>query len=182
MTTKREYSLNIKNKIITSDMLEDCLFSVNKRAKNCRDKIRDYNYRMWQNRYLRNSRLWDDRNRYEDKRDHYYELKEKLLTLLNPICIHKEQFYDRKDQLVVNHYLYYKMSKHSFHRPLKIPPDTDKGEWMKEMFPNLPIVDLEDPIETHGECTTDLISCNFVKKVLDLIESGDYTFEEKKAA
>ena len=42
MKAPKTYTENLKNKIITQDMLCDCLFSVNKRAKNCRDKIREY--------------------------------------------------------------------------------------------------------------------------------------------
>lgn len=38
MKINKEYSKNLKNKIITSDMLYDSIFSLNKRAKNCRDK------------------------------------------------------------------------------------------------------------------------------------------------
>lgn len=37
METPRIYSRNIKKGIITRDMLEAALYSVNKRAKNCRD-------------------------------------------------------------------------------------------------------------------------------------------------
>lgn len=48
MRTPKEYSENLKNGIITAEMLEACLFSVNKRAKNCRDKIREYR----RNRYF----------------------------------------------------------------------------------------------------------------------------------
>ena len=42
MRTPKEYTDNLKKKIITENMLLDCLYSVNKRAKNYRDKERDY--------------------------------------------------------------------------------------------------------------------------------------------
>ena len=40
MKTPKEYTKNLKNGIITEDMIVDCLYSVNKRAKNYRDKER----------------------------------------------------------------------------------------------------------------------------------------------
>lgn len=42
MKTPTEYSKNIKNHIITDRMLVDCLYSVNKKAKNWRDKEGDF--------------------------------------------------------------------------------------------------------------------------------------------
>ena len=38
MKTPKEYQDNLKKKIITEEMLADCLYSVNKRAKNYRNK------------------------------------------------------------------------------------------------------------------------------------------------
>ena len=38
MKTPKEYMENLKKGIITETMLADGLFSVNKRAKNCRDQ------------------------------------------------------------------------------------------------------------------------------------------------
>lgn len=42
MKTSTEYTKNLKNKIITSDMLYDSIFSLNKRAKNNRDMKNQY--------------------------------------------------------------------------------------------------------------------------------------------
>ena len=47
MKTPKEYRDNLLNHIITKQMLVDCLYSVNKRAKNYRDKEREqraYNF------------------------------------------------------------------------------------------------------------------------------------------
>ena len=41
MKTPKIYQDNIKNRIITKQMLLDCLYSSNKRAKNWRDKERE---------------------------------------------------------------------------------------------------------------------------------------------
>lgn len=42
MRTSPKYLSDFKQGIITKEMLTFCLFSSNKRAKNCRDKIREY--------------------------------------------------------------------------------------------------------------------------------------------
>lgn len=58
MRTPKDFSENIKNGIITTEMLNECLYSVNKRAKNYRDakrecygKYRDSNEYKEQNFY-----------------------------------------------------------------------------------------------------------------------------------
>lgn len=51
MRTPKEYTDNLKKKIITENMLLDCLYSVNKRAKNYRDKEREYRQYYRRNRY-----------------------------------------------------------------------------------------------------------------------------------
>lgn len=42
MRTPAEYSKNLKNHVITMQMLLECLYSSNKRAKNWRDKEREW--------------------------------------------------------------------------------------------------------------------------------------------
>lgn len=51
MRTPKEYTENLKNNIITESMLLDCLYSANKRAKNYRDKAREYRAYYRSNRY-----------------------------------------------------------------------------------------------------------------------------------
>lgn len=46
MRTPCIYTKKLKDKVITKDMLLDCLFSVNKRAKNFRDKERELKEKM----------------------------------------------------------------------------------------------------------------------------------------
>ena len=43
MRTPKRYTDLIKNKKITNQIIAECIYSVNKRAKNYRDKIKDYN-------------------------------------------------------------------------------------------------------------------------------------------
>ena len=45
MKTPKHYNDNLKNNIITEEMFSDCLYSVNKRAKNYRDKAHEYKHR-----------------------------------------------------------------------------------------------------------------------------------------
>lgn len=42
MKTPEEYTKNLKKGIITDEMLNQCLYSVNKRAKNYRDRKKGY--------------------------------------------------------------------------------------------------------------------------------------------
>lgn len=79
MKTPKEYNDNFKKGIITRDMLEACLYSVNKRAKNCRDKeleIRDY-YRFSRYAYDKYHNEDKYRNQKKDiinKKKFFYQL------------------------------------------------------------------------------------------------------------
>ena len=81
MKTSREYINNIKSGILTSSMLEDALYSVNKRAKNYRDSRR-----MYYGSYYEKA---------DSKMSEMYSRKEKLLSVLKPVCIHAEKRYKR---------------------------------------------------------------------------------------
>ena len=88
MRTPKEYTDNLKKKIITENMLLDCLYSVNKRAKNYRDKERDYRQYYRRNRYAYDK--YGNIDRCQEMKEEYYSKKEKLLSILTPTCIHKE--------------------------------------------------------------------------------------------
>jgi hypothetical protein len=47
MKTPKDFIKNIKNNIVTKDMFALALYSVNKRAKNCRDKIYEYKHKRY---------------------------------------------------------------------------------------------------------------------------------------
>ena len=72
MKTPKEYQDNLKKRIITEEMFTDCLYSVNKRAKNYRDKAREYKSRY------RHSYIAVD-SQYT-KMNEFYALKERFLT------------------------------------------------------------------------------------------------------
>ena len=82
MRTPKKWSENIKKGIITDEMLESALFSVNKRAKNYRDKKREYSHY----RYAR----YNYSEQAEEKMNEMYDKKDKLLSLIPPVCIHVE--------------------------------------------------------------------------------------------
>ena len=205
MKTPKEYQVNVKKGIITKEMLSACLFSANKRAKNWRDKEREYREMF---RHSRWCDQYDNEEKCRTEKEKYYAQKDKMLTLLEPKCIHREYggirqnrvrvydyeyeyedilhsdqcyhtncYWDREEQReiwfadyveseypVYRHYLFYDMGDHSFHTPIT---DVDK-------YPALSVVDI-DTLSTFGKDVSELVSCQFVKKLLALIETGAYT-------
>lgn len=199
METSKEYANNIKNKIITDAMLQDCLYSVNKRAKNCRDKERQYR----STRYEKYGSI----ERYHEKKEQYYKQKEILLTVLQPKCIHKEflgyereRIYDYEDEYytysgefiwencywddelgyevwfgdielkdspIFHYYLFYELGNRSFHTPIE--------EWDVKKYPELQTVEIKK-IVTYGDKIQGLVSPQFVRKVISLIESKEYKY------
>lgn len=90
MRTPQEYTDNLKNGIVTEEMLSLCLYSLNKRAKNWRDAKR-------KSREYRGYTRYDNYERAEAEEEKYYRKKEELLGYIRPLCIHKEfAGYDRQ--------------------------------------------------------------------------------------
>ena len=187
MKTPKEYTKSLKNHIITEDMFCDCLYSVNKRAKNFRDKAQHYRHNRYYSGYYQ-----------EEDMDRYYGYKDQFLSLLTPVCIHKQDvgyetrrvydyekdyrkmsnrnivwqncYYDRDEDREVWFYdyetktkrylyfLYYVVGDKSFHKPISSPSGYD-----------LPIKPIDDDFMTFGQDTKDLISPQFVLKVLDML-------------
>lgn len=77
MKTPKEYTDNLKKGVVTDAMMQDVLYSYSKRAKNYRDRIREYEDKA------RNDRYWYDRygniEQCQLKRDEYYMKKSDLL-------------------------------------------------------------------------------------------------------
>jgi hypothetical protein len=194
MKTPKLFTDNLKNKIITMSMLESVIYSINKRAKNCRDNARRY----------KNSR--DNYGNYEkeiDKRDKYYCDKDYLLkTLLKPKCIHVEkgineyckvfsendsEFHGAEPDMIIDewtnnngtdlkrvkvleeysrYYLFYPFSNTSFHSPID---DNNLEKY------DLEIITI-DNLNTFGKDINDLVSIQFCQKVIDLIKTNDFIF------
>ena len=73
MKTPKEYLINLKNSIITKQMLSNALYSVNKRAKNYRDKQRQF-------RYVSRFTVYDYAEMNRNKKQEMYKYKQKLLS------------------------------------------------------------------------------------------------------
>ena len=78
MKTPKEYSDNLSNHIITKRMLVDCLYSVNKRAKNYRDKEREQRAYSRSHRYVANSAFIEGAR---EKKLEMYRMKDILLQV-----------------------------------------------------------------------------------------------------
>ena len=76
MRTPKEYTDNLKKKTITESMLLDCLYSVNKRAKNYRDKERGYRQYYRGNRYAYDK--YGNVDRCQVMKEEYYSQKKKI--------------------------------------------------------------------------------------------------------
>ena len=207
MRTPKRYTDLIKNKKITNKIIAECIYSVNKRAKNYRDKIEDYKqagfYRYKENN-IENAK---------EQKEKYYSMKEDLLLNFSPKLIHKqyagekrqrvysyqknyEKLYNEKRNDIVwensyydydrnkeveffdyslgekkyLYFLYYEIGEYSFHTPIT--------EERVEKNTQLEIKEIDENFQTHGADIVDLLSTQFVQKVIDLLDSGDYTIIE----
>lgn len=191
MQTSKVFKDNLKNKIITEEMLNQALYSANKRAKNYRDKAREYSF--FGGAYYDIAR---------EKKEECYRLKERLLQILTPTCIHVEtqfrypkvydyepeyneyseeeierrgHYYEYMEDKNVHfivlkkecqcYYLFYDLGTHSYHTPITSPDE----------YQNLEIVEI-DSLVTKGADYHDLVSLQFVRELIKLIESGDYSY------
>ena len=227
MRTPKEYTKNLENGIITEEMLSDALYSVNKRAKNWRDKKREYKERIRYERYYFDK--YGNAEKAEANEKQMYGKKEMLLSAVKPSCIHQEfagfhkeriydtekhfqqkyieaafagricwinsfvsrdkrydRYYDNEyeeflpqqetwffDRLDFDHpeyryYLYYHVGSHTFHVPIT---GSDLGKY-KDLR-----VYMISTLETHGHERSDLLSMQFVDKIISLIKSGKFTLQ-----
>lgn len=155
MRTPRKYTENLEKGIVTEQMLCDVLYSYNKRAKNWRDKKRQY-----KNSYSINSYAWFN-NALENEQK-YYGYKSDILNLLQPECIH-EEILENDYETIIQYYLFYVVGDHSFHHPIK------KEDIIN--YPNLNIVKIEQLI-THGATGDRLLSSQFADKVRESLLNG----------
>lgn len=157
MKTPKKFTDLLKQNIITYEMLGYCIYSCNKRAKNYRDKAREY-------RHYRYAKYNYEENATEQKEKYYME-KADLLSILKPTCIHKIQ-QERYDEMMDIYFLNYDVYGFSFHS------DELSSYELKE-HSDLEIKDIGD-LNTTGRDINDLISTQFVEKVLKLIETKQY--------
>ena len=207
MKTPKRYTDLIKNKKITNQIIAECIYSVNKRAKNYRDKIKDYK----QGGFYKYKE--DNIENAKEQKEKYYSMKEDLLLNFSPKLIHKkydrekiqrvysyqknyEKLYNEKRNDIVwensyydydrnkevdffdyslgekkyLYFLYYEIGEYSFHTPIT--------EERVEKNTQLEIKEIDENFQTHGADIVDLLSTQFVQKVIDLLNSGDYTIIE----
>jgi hypothetical protein len=155
MKPSKEYKENLKNNIITSDMLYDCIYSVNKRAKNYRDLKNFYNRYYYSNL---------------NKMKEYYDMKDFLIkSLLKAKLIHRQNIETWKGKIAL-YFLYYEMEQGSFHCPIE--------ESDIKSYKQLEIERIDDDFYTEGKEIQDLISIQFVKKVIDKIKEGNFIYQK----
>lgn len=70
------------------------------------------------------------------------------------------------------YFLYYEIGEYSFHSPI-----TEK---IAERKTNLEIQEIDENFKTHGSKIEGLLSMQFVKKVLELLQSEDYTIVDEE--
>lgn len=207
MKTSKEITSNIKKRIITKSMVDEALYSANKRAKNHRDNERYYRgccYNKYRERNI---------EREKEEKEKMYGYKEILLSILKPSCIHKEPLYKKvrvneddryfkklwkkhkedairvyrnnyygdgsieffeyleKDEIIGYHYyLFYEMPNHTYHSPINEEQLLD--------YKDLEVKEI-DSLVTAGDDIHGLMSVQAVRKIIALIESGDYQYIEE---
>lgn len=177
---------------------------MNKRAKNYRDKIKEYkNGRSHQH-------LESNIEKAEEEMGKYYQLKEEFLKVFTTNLIHKQfigekkkrvysyeknyekllkektndifwknSYYDYDKDMEIEffdyhlgtkkylYFLYCEIGEYSFHSPV--------SEKIAESNTELEIQEIDENFKTHGSKIEGLLSMQFVKKVLELLQSEDYT-------
>lgn len=209
MRTPAKFKKNLKDGIITEEMLDAALHSVNKRAKN------------WRNRKRRLKRFacsFSEIHNAEAREKNLYDQKEILLKLLKPVCIHEEfagfkrtrvydyeKNYDKiyseklEEERICWENYYIKTMRDGIDQVVCFFDyfDPDVPEYRYYLFYecgknsyHLPInkEDLDGydlpiksigQLDTCGEDPRNLISLSFVGKILVLIESGRYVYVPK---
>ena len=147
----------------------------------------------------------------QQKKEEYYQQKEIMLSILEPICIHKEFYGYKKERIydydenykkfaklnsfvwencfwdyekqreiwfgdieledwpLYHYYLFYDLQgNHTFHTPIQ---EFEVEDYIKNK--NLKIIEIEK-LNTFGDDIHDLISNQFVCKIIELIKSNDY--------
>lgn len=191
MRTPAKYNTLIKNGKITSQILGEVLYSINKRAKNWRDKKKEY-------KSLRYDR-YDNYEKALEQEQNYYRMKENILKKLEPIAIHKEiivseyirkvydydiDYCDINDSEVISESEYFDREIGDYIQFKKVREKSEKElyylfyEVSEYSFHqpinksdidkyNLEIIELDNLI-TYGKDINDLLSTQFCQKVYEL--------------
>ena len=164
MKTSKEFNKNLKNGIVTTEMLGAAIYSFNKRAKNYRDNMRELIEQRrwadwWEKKYIQRS--IDDA---EYKKDEYYGYKDYLLSFVSPIQIHHcQRWNERRQESIDEYFQLFQVADYRFHHPIT------EAEAKKS---NLDIEELPSDFSTEGEDIEDLISVQFATKVVRGLKDG----------
>ena len=207
MRTPKNYTQLVNDKKITNEMIAECIYSVNKRAKNHRDKIRKYKddrYNRYTVRNIENA---------EDEMEKYYTMKEEMLTVFEPSQIHEQYLGEEKKRVFSTEEDYDKLLQEKSNDILRKGSYYDDGnftavdildstiarnqylyflfyeigeysfhlpisEQKAKKYTKLQIKEIDQDFKTHGANIEGLLSTQFVNKVLSLLQSGDYTIVE----
>lgn len=207
MRTPQNYTQLVNDKKITNEMIAECIYSVNKRAKNHRDKIRKYKddrYNRYTARNIENA---------EDEMEKYYTMKEEMLTVFEPSLIHEQyvgeekkrvfsteedydkllqeksndilrkgSYYDDENSIEVE-FFDYKLGRKKylyflFYEIGEYSFHFPISEQKAKKYTKLQIKEIDQDFKTHGANIEGLLSTQFVNKVLSLLQSGDYKIVE----
>ena len=207
MRTPQKYTKLVNDKKITNEMIAGCIYSVNKRAKNYRDKIRKFKhdrYNPYTERNIENA---------EGEMEKYYTMKEELLTVFEPSLIHEQyvgeekkrvfsteedydkllqeksndilrkgSYYDDENSIEVE-FFDYKLGRKKylyflFYEIGEYSFHLPISEQKAKKYTKLQIKEIDKDFKTHGANIEGLLSTQFVNKVLSLLQSGDYTIVE----
>ncbi|WP_024783507.1 hypothetical protein [Streptococcus mutans] len=207
MRTPQNYTQLVNDKKITNEMIAECIYSVNKRAKNHRDRIRKYKedrYNPYAARNIENA---------EDEMEKYYTMKEEMLTVFEPSLIHEQyvgeekkrvfsteedydkllqeksndilrkgSYYDDENSIEVE-FFDYKLGRKKylyflFYEIGEYSFHLPISEQKDKKYTKLQIKEIDQDFKTHGANIEGLLSTQFVNKVLSLLQSGDYKIVE----
>jgi len=168
--TTKEINKCLKNGVVTPEILGYAAYSVNKRAKNWRDKESEYRNLKRNNRYWHDK--YDNEGKAREKKEEYYDYKERICSMFKPTKIHSLTKWKWNSELqeeypVLKYFLYYEFGGFSFHQPIDV--DIEKNK--------IPIEELDEDFETHGTDINDLMSMQMVNKILDGINKGNYKLQ-----
>lgn len=104
----------------------------------------------------------------------YYNQKDFLIKkFLKPKLIHKQKIESYYGEVKYLYFLYYEMSKGSFHSPIT-------KEIIKKDYPDLKIERIDDDFYTQGKEIEELLSVQFVNKLIELVKTNDFEYKEKE--
>lgn len=206
MRTPQNYTQLVNDKKITNEMIAECIYSVNKRAKNYRDKIRKYKddrYNLYTERNIENA---------EGEMEKYYTMKEEMLTVFEPSLIHRQYVGEEKKRVFSTEKDYDKLlqeksndiiwkSSYSDENDIEVrffDYKLDRKKYLYFLFyeigkysfhlpiseqkakkdTKLQIKEITKDFKTRGANIEGLLSTQFVNKVLSLLQSGDYKIVE----